>query len=518
MKKEFTLTSIISILICCVNLSAQEKNVNSIVLQNDKAQTTISKDIYGQFSEHLGRCIYEGIWVGENSTIPNTKGVRNDVFAALKDLNIPVLRWPGGCFADTYHWKDGIGPLDKRASIINVTWGGYTEDNSFGTHEFLNLCEALGCDAYISGNVGSGTVQEMTEWMEYMTSAAESPMTKLRKQNGREKPWKVKYLGIGNEAWGCGGNMTPEFYSDLCRQYGTYVNGAAPRVLKIASGASDKDYNWTDVVMKNVGNRVQGVSLHYYTLPGSWETTKGSATNFNEDGWFIVLKKTLMMDTFVNKHIAIMDKYDISHKMPLMVDEWGTWYDNEPDASPLYQQNTLRDALVAAINLNIFNNHADRVKMTNIAQVVNVLQAMVLTKKEQMVLTPTYHVFRMYKVHQNATLIPITLACSEYKHNNESIPSISASASKDAAGKIHITLANLDPNKEKPVTIDLGNIQPTAVSGEVLTAKEMNDYNDFGASAKKVGPAKFDKFKITGNKLLVAMPSKSVVALEIVSK
>ncbi len=518
MKKKFTLSSVaICILVSYATLSAQEKNVNSIVLQNDKAQTTISKDIYGQFSEHLGRCIYEGIWVGKNSTIPNTKGVRNDVVAALKDLNIPVLRWPGGCFADTYHWKDGIGPQDKRASIINVTWGGYTEDNSFGTHEFLDLCETLGCDAYISGNVGSGTVQEMAEWVEYMTSAAESPMTKLRKQNGREKPWKVKYLGIGNEAWGCGGNMTPEFYSNLCRQYGTYINAAAPRVLKIASGASDYDFNWTDVVMKNVGNRVQGVSLHYYTLPGSWETSKGSATNFNEDGWFIVLKKTLMMDTFVNKHVAIMDKYDKAHKMPLMVDEWGTWYDNEPGSSPLYQQNTLRDALVAAINLNIFNNHADRVKMANIAQVVNVLQAMILTKKEQMVLTPTYHVFRMYKVHQNATLIPITLTCREYKHNNEAIPSISASASKDAAGKIHITLANLDPSNENPVTIDLGNILHAAVTGEVLTAKEMNDCNDFGTNAKVV-PAKFDKFKIAGSKLQVTMPSKSVVALEITGK
>lgn len=504
-------------IICILGYATTRGQENSIILQINKAQTIINKDIYGQFSEHLGRCIYEGIWVGENSTIPNTKGYRNDVVAALKGLSIPVLRWPGGCFADTYHWKDGIGPKEKRASIINVTWGGYTEDNSFGTHEFLNLCEMLGCDAYISGNVGSGTVQEMTEWVEYMTSSAESPMTKLRKQNGREKPWKVKYLGIGNEAWGCGGNMRPEFYSDLCRQYGTYLNAANPKISKIASGASDQDFNWTDVVMKNVGNRVQGVSLHYYTLPGNW-TTKGSATNFNEDGWFTVLKKTLLMDTFVNKHIAVMDKYDQGHQMPLMVDEWGTWYDPEPGNTVLYQQNTLRDALVAAINLNIFNNHADRVKMANIAQVVNVLQSMILTKKEQMVLTPTYQVFRMYKVHQDATLIPIALTCRPYKYKNESIPSITASASKDATGKIHITLANLDPNTENPVTIDLGKIQPSAVSCEILTSKEMNDYNDFGAEANKVVPVKFDKFKITGGKLQVNMPAKSVVAMEIVGK
>jgi alpha-L-arabinofuranosidase len=498
-------------------INAQSKTENTIILQTNNANITINKDIYGQFSEHLGRCIYEGIWVGKNSSIPNTNGVRNDVVAALKDIKIPLLRWPGGCFADTYHWKDGVGPQEKRASIVNVTWGGATEDNSFGTHEFLNLCETLGCDAYISGNVGSGTVQEMTEWVEYMTSSAESPMTKLRKQNGREKPWNVKYFGIGNEAWGCGGNMTPDFYSNLCRQFTTYISGANSKMLKVASGASDRDYNWTDVVMKNVGDRVQGVSLHYYTLPGSWTTTKGSATKFNEDEWFIVLQKTLLMDTFINKHLAIMDNYDKNHKIGLMVDEWGTWYDNEPGASPLYQQNTMRDAMVAAINLNIFNNHADRVKMTNIAQVINVLQAMILTKKEQMVLTPSYYVFRMYKEHMNAMLIPTTVTCRDYKKGNAAIPSISVSASKDAAGKVHITLANLDPNAENPVTIDLGTIQKAAVTGEILTSKEINDFNDFG-TASKVAPAKFDKFKVTGNKLLVVMPSKSVIALEIIVK
>ena len=276
-------TSFLAVL--CVSIwtyigNAQE--VNTITLQGDKAQTVISKDIYGHFAEHLGRCIYEGIWVGENSTIPNTRGIRNDVVAALKDMNIPVLRWPGGCFADTYHWKDGIGNKDQRASIVNVNWGGVTEDNSFGTHEFLDLCEMLGCDAYISGNVGSGTVQEMAEWAEYMTSDAISPMTNLRKQNGREKPWKVKYFGIGNEAWGCGGNMTPEHYSDLCRQYGTYLSYAGRGVQKVASGASDFNLNWTDVVMKNAGWSVQGIGVHYYTLPKDW-SQKGSATNFKQD-------------------------------------------------------------------------------------------------------------------------------------------------------------------------------------------------------------------------------------------
>jgi alpha-N-arabinofuranosidase len=497
------------------NINAQDKTSNTVTLQTANAQTIISKDIYGQFAEHLGHCIYEGIWVGENSTIPNTKGYRNDVLAALKELGVPVLRWPGGCFADTYHWKDGIGPKEKRASIVNVNWGGVTEDNSFGTHEFLNLCEMLGCDAYISGNVGSGTVQEMAEWAEYMTSNAESPMTKLRKQNGREKPWKVKYFGIGNEAWGCGGNMTPEHYSDLCRQYGTYLSYAGNGVQQVASGASDFNLNWTDVVMKNVGTRVQGIGVHYYTLPGDW-SQKGSATVFGQKEWFTVLKKTLLMDTIIAKQTAVMDKHDKNKKVGMMVDEWGTWYDVEPGTNPgfLFQQNTLRDALVAATNLNIFNNHADRVKMANIAQMINVLQAMILTKKEQMVLTPTYHVFHMYKPHQNATLIPVSISCRNYKFENESVPAINVSASKDANGKVHITLANLDPNGENPVTVDLGNVKGAIITGEVLTSKEINDYNDFGMSAK-VAPAKFEKFKLTGSKLEVNMPSKSVVALEL---
>jgi alpha-L-arabinofuranosidase len=519
MKKLKNVLLTFMVLLAVVHLSqAQTKTDNTIVLNAEKATVQISKDIYGHFAEHLGRCIYEGIWVGENSTIPNTRGIRNDVVAALKELNIPVLRWPGGCFADTYHWKDGIGPRDKRASIVNVNWGGTTEDNSFGTHEFLDFCEMLGCDAYISGNVGSGTVQEMAEWLEYMTSDAESPMTNLRKQNGREKAWKVKCFGIGNEAWGCGGNMTPEHYSDLCRQYGTYINYAGKGVQKIASGASEFDLNWTKVVMKNAGSKIQGIGMHYYTLPGNWQE-KGSSTDFNQDGWFTVLKKTLMMDSLINSHLSVMDTYDPNKKVSMMVDEWGTWYDVEPGTNPgfLYQQNTLRDALVAAVNLNIFNNHADRIKMTNIAQMINVLQSMILTKKEQMVLTPTYYVFRMFKVHQNATLIPIKITCRDYKNGNGAIPSLNASASKDANGKIHVTIANLDPNAEAPVTVDLGTVKAVVVNGEILTANEMNAFNDFGTQ-EKVKVQKFTQIKLKGSQLQVVMPSKSVVALEISSK
>lgn len=489
-----------------------------ISLFPDQAQTTISKDIYGHFAEHLGHCIYGGFWVGEKSSIPNTDGLRNDVIAALREVSIPNLRWPGGCFADTYHWKDGIGPREKRPAMINTNWGGVTEDNSFGTHEFMRLTELLGCDAYINGNIGSGTVQEMSQWVEYLTSDNDSPMTRLRKENGRDKPWKVKYWAVGNETWGCGGNMTPDYYGNLFRQYSTFLgdfNGN--RLQKVASGASDADYDWTETMIKNHKTRgmMQDISLHYYTIMDNW-SHKGSATQFDEKEWFTTLKKSLQIEKIIKGHSDIMDRYDPEKRVGLVVDEWGNWFDVEPGTNPgfLFQQNTLRDAMVAALNLNIFNNHADRIKMANLAQAINVLQSLILTKDEKMVLTPTYYVFKMFKVHQNAKLIPLQLNCENYSFEKESIPSISASASKDDAGKIHITLANFNPNKDQEITCDLGNATLTQVKGEILTAKSMSAYNNFD-KAEEVKLQPFKGATLKNNQLKITMPAKSIVAIEL---
>ena len=508
--KKNTIYSII--LLSLISLSSIGQN--TLTIHTDQAKTKISKDIYGHFAEHLGRCIYGGIYVGEESNIPNIRGFREDVIGALQDMKIPVLRWPGGCFADTYHWKDGIGPKHKRPSMVNVHWGGVTEDNSFGTHEFLDFCELIQADAYINLNVGSGTVQEASEWVEYVTSKNISPMTDLRKKNGREKPWDVKYWGIGNESWGCGGNMTPEYYSDLYRRYASYARGAN---YKIACGASDYDYNWTDVLMKNTQkkqNLIQGLSLHYYTIAYNWQH-KGSATDFDEKEWFLTLSKTLKMDEIVSKHSTIMDKYDPEKKVGLIVDEWGNWFDVEPGTNPgfLYQQNTLRDALVAGINLNIFNNHADRVKMTNIAQTINVLQSVILTKDDQMVLTPTYYVFKMYAVHQDATLIPINLQTDKYEYDGKSVPAVNGSASiKD--GVISITLCNLNPNKSEKVALNITGQNFATANGQVITAKNMGDYNDFGTD-EKVTLKSFDIKKPANGKLTVELPSKSVVLVQL---
>ena len=510
-------TSVLSLMVMVsVALFAQQKSV--IRVYPDKGEQVIHKEIYGQFAEHLGRCIYGGIWVGEDSPIPNINGYRKDVFEALKELQVPVIRWPGGCFADEYHWMDGIGPREQRPKLVNTNWGGTVEDNSFGTHEFLNLCEMLGCEPYISGNVGSGTVEELAKWVEYKTSDAESEMTALRRKNGREKPWKVKYIGVGNESWGCGGNMTPEFYSDLYRRYQTYCrNYGENRLYKVASGASDYDYNWTEVLMKNAGRHMNGLSLHYYTVH-RWDN-KGSATQFTVDDYYRTLGKALEIEQVLKNHIAIMDKYDPRKRVGLLVDEWGTWWDEEPGTvrGHLYQQNTLRDAFVAALTLDVFHKYTDRVVMANIAQMVNVLQAMILTDdKGGMVLTPTYHVFRMYKVHQDATYLPFDLICNKKKvEENRTVPMISATASRDKNGVIHLSLSNVDADNSQEITVELPGVKGKKVSGEILTAANLTDHNTF-ESPNMVKPAAFNGAKIVGDGLLtVNLPAKSIVTLEI---
>ena len=522
MKKSVLLLLIFFLLILAgYNARAQKENlvsVNQLVVITNHSGPVISKDIYGHFSEHLGTCIYGGLWVGTDSKIPNTYGIRNDVLFALREIKVPNLRWPGGCFADTYHWKDGIGPQEKRASIVNTHWGGVTEDNSFGTHEFMKLTELLGCDAYINGNVGSGSVKEMAEWVEYLTSDAASPMTKLRKENGREEPWKVKYFAIGNENWGCGGNMTDEFYANTMRQFSTYLNNyGGNQLYRVACGPSDFNYAWTETLMKDGGtrSRFQGLSIHYYSIVDGWGY-KGSATKFDEREWFETMRMNLQMDNIIKGHSAIMDRYDPQKTKGLVVDEWGNWFNVEPGTNPgfLYQQNTMRDALTAAIHLNIFNQHADRVKVANLAQMVNVLQSVILTKDDKMVLTPTYHVFRMFRVHQEANLLNIDLRCEDYTNGNKKIPAISASASEDKDGRVHISLANLNPNKTITVTCPLIGDTFKKVTGEVLTASEMNSFNSFG-SPEVVKPTSFSGFTLKDGVLTVNMPSKSVVVLEL---
>ncbi|WP_423146055.1 alpha-N-arabinofuranosidase [Rubrolithibacter danxiaensis] len=490
---------------------------NDIIVHMNKAQTKINKNIYGHFAEHLGRCIYGGFYVGENNKIPNTAGVRNDVVNALRKLKIPNLRWPGGCFADTYHWKDGIGPKEKRPTIVNTWWGGVTEDNSFGTHDFLNMCELLGTEPYLAGNVGSGTVQELADWVQYVNFPGQSPMSKLRQENGREKPWQVKYWGVGNEAWGCGGNMTAEYYANEYRKYATFMGywTNTGKLFRIASGASSGDYHWTETLMKNIPHSLlEGVALHHYSVI-SWDH-KGPSTTFSEEQYFKIMQQALKMEELVTQHSAIMDKYDPEKKIALVVDEWGGWYDVEPGTNPgfLYQQNTMRDAMIAGVTLNIFNNHADRVRMANLAQAINVLQAVILTKDEKLILTPTYHVMEMYNVHQDGTLIPVEVKSNEYQYGNEKLPAVSVSASRDQKGLTHISLVNIDAKKSQDISVNLEGAKLNTVNGRILTSDKLQNYNSF-ENPEKIKPGDFKDAKLKNGKLQVKLPPFSVVVLEL---
>ncbi|WP_205569516.1 alpha-N-arabinofuranosidase [Arachidicoccus soli] len=503
-------------LLIAANAFAQEQATISTNLQD--AKTTINRNIYGMFSEHLGNGIYGGFWVDKNAKVPKVGRIRMDVVNALKKIDIPNLRWPGGCFADEYHWMDGIGDPAKRPKMVNTNWGGVTEDNSFGTNEFMELCKLLNTEPYVSGNLGSGTVKEMSNWVEYMNFDGVSPMTKLRKEDGRDKPYDVRFFAIGNESWGCGGNMTPEYYSDLFRQYATFTKSykGAP-LRRIASGANADDYHWTDVCMRDIPlNLMWGLSLHYYTIPtGNWGK-KGSATNFTEAEYFNTMKNCLKMEELVTKHAAVMDKYDPQKKVALVVDEWGVWTDPIPGTNPsfLRQQNSMRDALIAATTLNIFNNHADRVRMANLAQTVNVLQSLVLTKGDDMLLTPTYYVFNMYKVHQDAKLLPLKISVPEYKNGDESIPAVNASASVDSLGRVHITLVNLDANNDITVSADLEGENHSSISGQILDSKNLTDVNSF-SNKNLVITKKFDGAKMKQHTVTVTLPKHSVVCLEI---
>jgi alpha-N-arabinofuranosidase len=491
----------------------------TITIDTKQNKGRINRHIYGHFAEHLGRCIYGGMWVGEDSDIPNTAGLRNDILEALKKINIPNLRWPGGCFADDYHWEDGIGLRTERRRTINTHWGGVIENNHFGTHEFLYLCELLDCEPYIAGNVGSGSPHEMNAWIEYMTFGGASTLADQRRQNGREEPWQVKYFGIGNENWGCGGNMTAEYYANVFRRYQTYIrNYGENQVYKIACGSFDFNYEWTEVMMREASRYMDGLSLHYYTIPGTW-ADKGSATEFTENDWFVTLKKASGIEEIVTQHSKIMDRYDPDKRIGLIVDEWGVWHNVESGTNPgfLYQQNTLRDALVAGITLNILNQHCDRVHMANLAQTINVLQALILTDGDKMLLTPTYHVFDMYKVHQDATLLETRVENeTNYFHRGESLPQINISASKDEMGNVHVSLCNLDPNTIAEVEIKLSGMDAVGqVSGQILTAKDMQAHNTYD-QPNHMKPIAFQSFSLAGQTVIAQLAPMSVTMLKFV--
>ena len=485
-------------------------------LKADQPGPKINRNIYGQFSEHLGGGIYDGVWVGEGSPIPNVRGVRTDVVEALKAIKTPIIRWPGGCFADEYNWRDGIGPRDKRPTRRNNWWGGADETNAFGTHEFMDFAQQVGAEAYVSVNVGSSTPTAMREWIEYMTSPGHDTLAQERRANGRDKPWKVALWGIGNESWGCGGNMTPEYYANEYRRFASFFHKGDDTGLRVASGSNADDTHWTEVLMKTASPLFDAISLHYYTLPtGDWKT-KGAALGFDQQAWVDTFAQTLKMDGIIAQHAAIMDAADPQKRVGLYVDEWGAWYDVEKGTNPgyLYQQNSLRDAVIAAVNFNIFHHHADRVRLTAIAQTVNVLQSMILTDGAKIALTPTYYAYKLYVPFQDATAIPLDLAAPGCTLGGKTIPALNASAARAKDGKVYVAVANMDPQDGVELDVDLGGLKAQAVSGQVLTAQAMDAHNVPGQPAA-VAPVDFKGGKIVGGRLKLSLPAKSVVVVRL---
>ncbi|MDE3105224.1 MAG: alpha-N-arabinofuranosidase [Acidobacteriota bacterium] len=496
-----------------------------LAVDPSKPGARIDRNLFGQFAENLGQGLYEGIWVGPDSPIPNTRGIRNDVVAALRELKVPNVRWPGGCFADQYHWRKGIGPRDKRPATVNSAWGDVIDTNAFGTDEFMDFIQQIGSTPYVSVNVGSGTPQEAAEWLEYMTAAAPTALARERAANGHPEPYRVGFLGIGNESWDCGGAMSPEYYVSLMKVYSRFVLNMNPaqreheQMLKIAVGPGTPSTQWTEAVMQAWKQHtwswnINGLSLHWYTVPKGWPPSTDSV-KFGLDDYASSLKATLFMDEFLRKQEAVMDTYDPEKKVTLTVDEWGAWHAPLAGTNPafLVQQNSMRDAVLAALNLNIFARHAARVRMANIAQMVNVLQAMILTDKEKMVLTPTYYIFKMYVPFQDATSLPVTLDAGTYSRGNVKLPRVDAIAARDAAGRLLLSLTNLDAESPVVIDADLAGVTAKSATAQTLAAAAVNSVNTFAAPATVVPRA--TAVTVHGGKLNITLAPASVTVVAI---
>lgn len=506
-------------------LQAQAAKPVLLTVQADKAGPRINRDIFGQFAEHLGTGIYGGVWVGPDSSIPNVRGIRTDVVHALRAIRVPNVRWPGGCFADEYHWREGIGPAAQRPARLNASWGSVIEPNSFGTHEFMDFADQVGAEVFLSVNVGSGTVQEAADWLEYLTADKPTSLAKERAANGHAAPYKIKYLGLGNENWGCGGAMSNGHYVEEMKRFSHYSRNLNPTqtgenaMKRVAVGWDSGNSDYTEEVMKAWKSKVwswdiEGVSLHGYTIPNSWEK-KGPSVGFGEDEYAKGIKATLQMKDWIARQTAIMDRYDPEKKLGLYVDEWGIWVDPNPGSNPgfLQQQNTMRDAVIAAVNLNIFMRNADRVRGTNIAQMANVLQAMILTDGPKMVLTPTYHVYHMYVPFQDATAVPVSFDAGSYSLGSISLPKVDAVAARDSAGKLWLALVNVDPNRPAKISASLSGVKTRAASGQVLTASAVDSHNTFDRP-REVAPKPFSG-RASGGALQFDLAPKSIAVVQV---
>ncbi|MHB1150898.1 MAG: alpha-N-arabinofuranosidase [Eubacteriales bacterium] len=453
----------------------------------------IAPEIYGHFSEHIGGVFYDGIWVGEDSPIPNIRGLRLELIERFRKIRPAVLRWPGGCFAETYDWRDGIGERSKRPVRINWWYrsDGRYEPNQVGTHEFIDFCRLVGAEPYFAANITSTTPLDIRDWIDYCNSPrGTTSYALLREKNGSPEPFNVKYWGVGNENWGGGGNMTPETYAHEFRKYAAVMDNTAPVLCLIGCGPNGADYNWTQRfldVFASSGRMMGAYSMHYYC--GS----SGDPVAFSESEWYQLLCQANQMETILNRHWNIIKGFGMEQQASLFVDEWGCWHPGGSGPSKGYnlfeQQSTMRDAMVTALTLNIFNNNCDKVKMSNTAQLVNNLHTLFLTSGDKFAVTPTYHIYDMYKEHQGGKAVRV-LTDSEHisftapDGHKKSLNRLSASASVKE-DVLTLTIANLsatDSETLKLVSVGI-SIGDTA-EATLLTHKDIHAHNTFDAPSE----------------------------------
>lgn len=451
---------------------------SSLKILLDEPIGTINPNIYGHFIEHIGRCVDEGIWVGPDSAIPNRDGIRMDVADALGELGLEVLRWPGGCFADQYDWRDGIGPREQRPRRRNIWWGK-EEDNAFGTHEFMAFCEMVDADPYICGNVGSGTPRELMEWFEYCTCDGDTTLTRLRAQNGHPEPFDVPFWGVGNENWGCGGNMNPEQYARLYQLFSTYLRPRGNDQKTIACG---QNHDWNHRLLRELGSAhtFDLLSIHHYYKAGH-------STEFTEDEYYLLMAEALGLEARIvrDTHLLRFFEGDAPGRVGLAIDEWGAWHP-DAEAPGYFMQTTLRDALSATMLFDVFNRHADSVHMTNIAQTLNVLHSLIQTDGEKMWRTPTYWAYMLYKPHRGGRALRTVLECERREMaGGGMLPLVSASASREGS-EVFVTLTNLQMTGPVEITVRVGEGRLDGAQGRMLRADAANALNS-AAEPERVG-------------------------------
>ena len=488
---------------------------------------TINPEIYGHFIEHLGGVIYDGVWVGPDSKIPNEGGIRRSLIDALKAIHAPIVRWPGGCFADSYDWRDGIGAAAERKARTNF-WGG-TDPNSFGTAEFLRFCSLVGTKPYLAANVRSLPARDFYQWVEYCNSPAGSTAgAKQRGALGHPEPYNVRYWGVGNESWGCGGNFTAEEYAAEFRRFTAWVPRYEKPLDLIASGASDHQVDWTRKLMRALQDKGQldsvfGLSVHYYSwnLSGGrttdWNRGKGDALNFNEFEWYEMLAQGSAMDPIIRDHWAVMAESDPQHQIKLIIDEWGAWYRPGTEVRPgftISQMLTLRDALLSGLTLDIFHRHADKVAMANVAQLVNCLHSLILATEDKFVLTPVYHVFKMYMSHMGAQAVRTEFGAPPLTYDRvgkpATLPGLSGSAS--ISGKdLTLTVVNPHTSRTLETEIAVRGATITGGRGQILTHADIHAHNDFQhPDVLRPEPV---SVAVSGDRLVHRFPPASVTAL-----